>query len=259
MICLAIATLRQTAIMAAAQANGATTATPSPTTTSPTTGASPTPSSPRQAAVTSSEAEAKLVAGSKAAILAAGLSATYFEKHFRLVKVYDAPGDRRVVWQFTVNEYQSTLNDSVGFYMDERGRRVDTHSVKNILPAAHEIERTIPRARAERIMRACIGSFTRGGVVYAAQGNPAHDTLVFTASQRSPTINAARERREKAERKEREERERRPHRASAKKTKVEPRDEIESEIGEGGSPVILGTVDLETGVCTKGYGINGHP
>ncbi len=202
-------------------------------------------------------AEKTLVEASKAAILSAGLSAPYFEKHFRLLKVFNSSGDRRVVWQYTVGEYAATLNDSVGFYTDERGRRIDTHSVENILPAAREIERTISRARAERLMRACIGNFTGGSVVYAAQGSPPTGALVFTASRRP--VPAREARREREERREQEERERRSRRAAGAGRKVERGDGIESETEEGGPPLLLGTVDLETGRCTRGFGISGHP
>ncbi|MCA1594798.1 MAG: hypothetical protein LC754_19650, partial [Acidobacteria bacterium] len=150
------------------------------------------------------DAEAKLARESRAAILAAGLSAPYFDKHFQLVSVVNAPGDRRVVWKFKVGEHEAMLNDSVGFYTDERGRRVDTHAVAGTLPAAHEIERTITRAQAERIMKSCIGNFDGGGVVYAARGNPPSGALIFTASAVAPVSSKAR--REREERREREKR-----------------------------------------------------
>ncbi|MDQ3744146.1 MAG: hypothetical protein M3444_07175 [Acidobacteriota bacterium] len=197
-----------------------------------------------------SEAEERLARDSRAAIVAQGISAPYFDAHFKLFKVSDAQGDRRVVWRFEVNSHTAFVNDTVGYYTDARGRLVDTHSVASALPAAHDITRTISRTRAERIMRACIGRFEGGAVVYRAAGLPERASLIFTASS-APR----RTRRESSAEREREERE-----ASAKKGKP-PRqtDVIEEGDDEGGEPVYLGAVDLETGRCTRGLGVADHP
>jgi hypothetical protein len=197
-----------------------------------------------------SEAEERLARDSRAAIVAQGISAPYFDAHFKLFKVSDAQGDRRVVWRFEVNGHAAFVNDTVGYYTDARGRLVDTHSVASALPAAHDITRTISRTRAERIMRACIGRFEGGAVVYRAAGLPERASLIFTASS-APH----RTRRESSAEREREERE-----ASAKKGQP-PRqtDVIEEGDNEGGEPVYLGAVDLETGRCTRGRGVADHP
>jgi hypothetical protein len=129
-----------------------------------------------------SEGEERLVRDLKAAILAAGLSEPYFDAHFKTFKVLDAPGDRRIVWRFTVNGHEAFVSDSVGYYTDARGLVVDTHSIAGALPAAHDITRTITRRRAERITRACIGRFGGGAVVYRAAGAPERASLIFTAT-----------------------------------------------------------------------------
>src|SRR5256885_11250551 len=120
----------------------------------------------------------RLVRDSKAAIIAQGISGLYFDGHFKVLKVVDAPGDRRVVWRFNVNGHEALVNDTVGYYTDARGRVVDTHSIAGALPAAHDIERTVTRRRAEQLMRACIGRFQGGGVVYRAAGAPPRASLV---------------------------------------------------------------------------------
>src|SRR5947209_2141651 len=106
-----------------------------------------------------SEAGEKLARDSKAAIIAQGISEIYFDAHFKVLKVVDAPGDRRIVWRFEVNGHEALVNDTVGYYTDARGRVFDTHSIAGALPAAHDITRTISRRRAEQLMRACIGRF----------------------------------------------------------------------------------------------------
>lgn len=194
-----------------------------------------------------SAGEERLVRDSRAAVVAQGISAPYFDAHFKLLKVSDATGDRRVVWRFEVDGHAALVNDTVGYYTDARGRVVDTHSVAAALPSAHDITRTISRRRAEQIMRACIGRFEGGAVVYRAEGLPERASLIFTASS-AP-------RRERRAGRGREERE-----AERKKAKPPtPTDVIEEGDEEGGGPVYIGAVDLETGRCTKGLGVADHP
>src|SRR4051794_7995297 len=104
------------------------------------------------------DSEQALVAGSREAIIKTGITPAFFEEHFRLARVLDRPGDRRVVWRLSVGGYEATVNDSVGYYT-EGPRRVDTHSVAATLSQTSDITRTITRRRAELLMRRCIGRF----------------------------------------------------------------------------------------------------
>jgi hypothetical protein len=203
------------------------------------------------------EAEQTLVNGSKAAIIAAGISAGYFNAHFKLSRVVNTSGDRRVVWRFSVNGHEANVNDTVGFYT-EGGKRVDIHSIAGTLGAAHDITSTITRRRAERIMRSCIGPFESGAVTYGPTGAPPRASLVFTATSlpRRKSL-AEREREERArERREREEREKAKREG---KTVPQQIDTVEEEDEGGDEPVFIGAVDLETGRCTKGLAISGPP
>lgn len=201
------------------------------------------------------EAEQSLVDGSKAAILAAGISEAYFDAHFALSKVFNAPGDRRVVWRFSVNGHDALVTDTVGFYT-QGGKRIDTHSIAGALPSAHDITRTITRRLAERAMRRCIGPFEGGAVVYIPVGAPPRASLVFTASSVPRRKSRAERERERRERRERAQREkaRREGKAVAAET-----DTVEEEDEGGGYPIYIGAVDLETGRCTKGLAISGPP
>ncbi|MET0648546.1 MAG: hypothetical protein ABW208_18195 [Pyrinomonadaceae bacterium] len=196
--------------------------------------------------------ERALVAGSRAAIIETGISAAFFDQHFRIARVVDRPGDRRVVWRLSVGGYEATVNDSVGFYT-EGPRRVDTHSVATLLPQTSDITRTITRRRAETLMRRCIGSsFKDPQVEYRANGADGHAALLLTAHTVVPPRResaAERAQREKAER-------------EAEQLQVQDgpaRDQLRRKKG-GPSPVIrLGAVDLVTGECTVGIGQAGSP
>jgi hypothetical protein len=200
-----------------------------------------------------SDSEKSLVEGSREAIIKTGLSEAYFDEHFRLVRVVDSPGDRRVVWRFSVGGHTTTVSDSVGFYT-EGGRRFDTHSVAGTLGTTSDLTRTITRARAERLMRRCIGRFSNPQVEYRSHGPQGEAALLLTAEALVvPRAVAGREARERREREERE-RARGQSNASEQADKVEEEDE-----GGDGGVVLLGAVDLSNGRCTVGRGQAGPP
>lgn len=192
--------------------------------------------------------EKLLVSSSREALIKTGLSEAYFDSHFRVMRVVDQPADRRVVWSFSVNGFEATVSDTLGFYT-EGGRRIDTHSVASTLPSTSDITRTITRRQAERIMRRCLGSFTNSQIEYRAHGEDGHAALLLTAQRIiKPPVSKGREARERREREEREQRERREQ---AKNTRQ--LDELEDEGDERDRPVILlGTVNLVTGQCKIG-------
>jgi len=181
-----------------------------------------------------------LVEGSKGVILLTGISEPYFNTHFKLLNVIDKPSDRRVVWQFSVNQYQAVLIDSIGYYTDGT-KRVNTHSIAKSLGETTEIQRTISRARALRLMKSCIGNFENSAVEYGPVNGRAELLLVAHARNHVES-KSARER-------EREEREKR--KATAAGTDVIESEEDEGEI----KPLLLGAINLQTGKCTKGAGV----
>ena len=206
------------------------------------------------------DSERALAAASREAIIKTGLSAAFFDRHFRVARVVDRPGDRRVVWRLSVGGYETSVNDAVGFYT-EGARRVDTHSVSATLNTTSDITRTITRRRAETLMRRCIGRFVNPQVEYRANGAAGRAALLFTAHSLVPARREEHERegrgREARERRERDEREReeRERRARAQSGAPPAADVVEEE-DEGGEGfvVVLGAVDLVTGECSVGYG-----
>ena len=186
--------------------------------------------------------EAALVEGSKQAILATGISDAYFKAHFKLLNVVDKPSDRRVMWQFSVNEHQTVVTDAIGYYT-EGAKRVDTHSVAKALGQTSEIQRTLTRARALRIMKSCIGAFENPSVTYGPIDGRAELLLVASARTKGEKTKSERER-------EREERDKR--RATAAGTDVIESEEEERET----HPILLGAVNLTTGKCTKGAALS---
>ena len=193
-------------------------------------------------------AEARLMAGSKRAILEAGISEPYFEKHFQLINVMNQPSDRRVVWKYTINEYEAILNDAVGYYTSD-GERIDTHSIKDTLGSAYDIEKTITKKQAEKSMKDCIGKYASQSIMYRSLAVPGKATLYMTATSAS-------KKRDNAERREREEERRKEAKKGESKKKDSQLDAIEEEEDENeGPPVYFGIVNLETGKCTKGKAV----
>lgn len=191
-----------------------------------------------------SASEQTLVDGSKHAILDTGISADYFNTHFKLLDVIDKTSDRRVVWRFSVNQHQAVIIDSIGYYT-QGSKRIDTHSVQKMLGQTSEINRTLTRSRALRIMRSCIGAFENPTVEYGPVDGRAE--LLMIAYQRA-----------RGERKSEREKEREREREERDKQKADAAgiDLIESEEGDKPKPtLVLGAVNLRTGKCTKGEGL----
>ena len=187
------------------------------------------------------EAGRELVRSSRAAVLSAGFSEAYFDRHFTPFRVVNRAGDRRVVWRFRAGGHEAYVNDSVGFHTDRRGRRVNTHSVASTLAGARDLGRTITRRRAERLMRSCIGEFEGGAVVFQQFGPRPRTALVFTASSVRPPARAA------------------PPAAGHAAPEDEAGADIIRRAGRKGPPVYLSAVDLQTGRCLKGKAQAGAP
>ena len=171
----------------------------------------------------------KLAAASRKAILETGISEQYFDKHFRLARVVDEEGDRRVEWTFSLDGYEVLLVDDGGVHTTEGGGRVDVHSIKSELFRAYDIKRTIPKRRAEAALKSCIGDYTGASVVYRALKAPGTAGLYLTARARVEPDGE-------------EEKERREGRGEE--------EEGESEREVEGLSFSVGYVNLETGKCT---------
>jgi hypothetical protein len=199
--------------------------------------------------------ENALVESSKTAIISTGISAPYFEKHFKLERVVDTTGDRRVVWKFSIGEYEAMLNDAVGFYTNEKGERVNLHAIGNILSTAHDIKSVISKQRAAQLMKQCIGEYQPGAILFQAFGTPPRAALLYTASSiPKPRKESRKEEREKAERKRKEEQ------RQKSKGRKSPSDVVSEEDEDEDAPLIYtGFLDLETGACTKGVAQVDHP
>ena len=188
-----------------------------------------------------------LVNESRKSIIETGISESYFDGHFKVIRVENKTSDRRVVWQVTINEYQAYITDSIGYYT-EGARRIDIHNIRQALGRTTEIDKTISRTRALTLMKTCIGSFSDPSVQFGPVEGTAE--LLLVAHQKEMSSRRLREERERLEARERE---REKERRAKKNTGG---DEIENEGEEGdGEPVVIGYINLQSGKCTKGKGV----
>lgn len=206
-------------------------------------GQSNPPSSQQHQNLTLSEAQQLLVEGSRQAILRTGITAPYFDKHFRVQQVVNEVGDRRVVWKFSINEYETVIVDSIGFYT-EGSKRINVHGVESVLLSTSDIRRTIPNSRALKIMKSCLGTFANPVVEYKADGSR-KAVLVLNAhsipeSDSSSTALA-------------------PSATKTEDSSAQDHDRIRQGKQKPRPPIQLGSVNLETGKCVKGIGQAGAP
>ncbi|MGH9908755.1 MAG: hypothetical protein ACRD8U_24620, partial [Pyrinomonadaceae bacterium] len=160
----------------------------------------------------------------------------------------------RVVWKMSVNEYEATVNDSIGYHTQGK-KLINIHSVQNLLSSTTDIRRTIPLARALRIMRACLGRFADASVEYRAAGS-GKAGLFLTASSvpRTERLSgkAVSERDRKRSEKESQEKALRDRRGHT--------DVVDEEEGEDERPpTFIASLNLETGKCIKGMAYASPP
>ena len=205
----------------------------------------PSPAQPSMV-VELTPAQKALVEGSRKAIIQTGISDAYFKKHFKLFRVIGTESDRRVMWEFRVNEHHTMVTDAIG-YRTEGNQRIAIHSVANSLGKTLEIHRTLSRAAAHKRLRSCIGAFENPAVQYGAIDGRAE--LVLSAEAKRVDRRSAKElERERERERAREERDR-------KKAVAATGDLIESEEEEKEvPPVVIGSINLITGKCTRGVG-----
>jgi hypothetical protein len=180
-----------------------------------------------------------LVASSRKAIIATGITESYFDNHFTLLKVFNESSDKRVMWKFALNGYEAIINDSIG--STSVG---NAHSVSRTLGQVTEFTKTISRPVALKALKRCIGNYSQPYVEFGQVNGRAELFLVGT---HKTGLN----RQAQAEAMERERDE-----AVKRSRKTSATDEIEREEGEAEpTPVILGYINLQTGKCTKGKGV----
>jgi hypothetical protein len=203
----------------------------------------------------------RLLRDSKAAILATGFSERFFDAHFKPYKVFNSPADRRVVWRFQINGHEALINDAVGFYTDEKGRRVDTHTVADTLGSTRDIRRTISRRRAERVMKACIGEYEgAGAIIYQRFGNEPRAALLFTAVSTPPPAEPASPNATPAQTTPAPAPSTEAQQVGAQEGANAPPDSVAKRKGGIKKPFLsIGSVNLETGRCTKGVAQVGSP
>jgi hypothetical protein len=170
------------------------------------------------------------------------MSEGYFDRHFKLVKVINQPGDRRVIWSFSLNEYSTTVNDVLGYYT-ANGKQVDVHSVTSTLGSTSEIKRTISRKKASQLMQRCIGRFVAPAVEF--RSTPSGTATIVLTAEAVP--HAARPEPKKL-----------PE-SPAPEPEVQTEGDLIRKKGKKLPPIKVGAIDLQTGKCTQGELLSGPP
>ena len=188
------------------------------------------------------QSNAELEQGSREAIIETGFSAGYFDQHFRLVETLDKPGDMRVVWRLSINEYAVRVTDALGYYTENQ-KRIFVHSVRNTLGETRDIARTIPRRRAQALMRTCLGRHAGEATVLMRLSPAEKASLYLTAHS---IMGSNRNRVERS----------RETSSDQRVNKQNPQvDELEREGIGPRRPMRLGYINLETGKCSRGRAV----
>jgi hypothetical protein len=186
------------------------------------------------------EDRSKLVESSKKAIIDTGFSERYFDEHFTLVEAFDKTGDTRIVWRFSLNGYQTLINDAMGYYSRDRGKRIYVHSVTTTLGSTRDITKTISRQKAEALMRSCLGNSVNETVVLTRLSSSDKLSLYLMAYSAKGSKKSETERRREAARN------------KIPRPKNSTADEPPNEGDGDDRPIPIGYINLETGKCSIG-------
>jgi hypothetical protein len=177
---------------------------------------------------------------SRKAFIEMGMSEKYFDEHFRLVESIDKPGDQRVIWRYSLSEYEVIVNDAVGYYTTQDNRRVYIHSVKSLLGSTRDINKTISRTRAAQLMKKCIGEYGGEAIQFLRLVPNKHATFYLTAHGHSKPEKAQLQRQPQT---------------SPTQPPDSSVDQPARRKGPRPKPQPMGYIDLETGKCLKGTAV----
>jgi hypothetical protein len=182
-----------------------------------------------------------------------GVPERYFDAHFRLVRVVERPGDVRVIWKYSLNGYETSVTDTIGYYTADNKTRVYVHSLKTTLGAAREITRTVPRAQARAELQKCLGRYTAESVLFTKLPGEKTAALYLTARTRVERKRESEEEREKEKARAKAAEKTPPPAAQAGRGGTPPPRKMpsEEEENEKRPPIYVGYINLETGKCTK--------
>lgn len=178
----------------------------------------------------------ELIKGSRKAIINSGFSEPYFDRHFKLIDAFNKPGDQRVVWLYSLGEYETRVTDSIG-YNTVGGKRTYVHSITSVLGATRDVPKTISKERARTLMSSCIGKFASESVVLMKLESDRQAGLFMMAY--SAGSNQKNEREKLARKDDNRQANNGPDRPPHE-------DEVDNR------PMKIGYINLETGKCTKG-------
>jgi hypothetical protein len=188
------------------------------------------------------QSSVELEQSSRKAIIETGFSARYFDEHFKLVETFDKPGDTRVVWRFSLNEYAVRVTDALGYYTENQ-KRIYVHSVKNTLGETRDISRTIPKRRARALMRTCLGR-NAGEATVLMRFSPAEKASLYLTAHSIIASNRNRVERSRATGSDQRVNQQNPQSDKLEREEIRPR-----------RPMYLGYINLETGKCSRGRAV----
>lgn len=99
-----------------------------------------------------SRAERDTVAASRTALVDAGFSDAYVDRHLVFLGMGEVDGATAVRWAFVADAYRILLTD-----VAEDGE----HSIGALLGQAHDFTHLLSHAQARRLLEECIGPFSR--------------------------------------------------------------------------------------------------
>jgi hypothetical protein len=114
----------------------------------------------------------RMVAESRLELISTGMSPEYVDQHFQVVDMIDEEHEKKVIWKYTIGEYEIIVTDPVSWIADEREEILYTHGIKQELGTTRNIELVIPKKQALEIMHECLGEHKEITFAFTAREVP---------------------------------------------------------------------------------------
>lgn len=114
----------------------------------------------------------RMVAESRLELISSGMSPEYVDQHFQVVDMIDEENEKKVIWKYTIGEYEIIVIDPISWTVDAKEEILYTHGIKQELGTTRNIELVIPKKQALEIMHECLGDHSEISYAFTAREVP---------------------------------------------------------------------------------------
>ena len=114
----------------------------------------------------------RMVAESRLELISTGMSPEYVDEHFMVVDMIDEDHEKKVIWKYTIGEFEIIVIDPVSWSADDKEEIIYAHGIKQELGTTRNIKLVISKKQALEIMQECLGNHKDISYAFTAREVP---------------------------------------------------------------------------------------